>query len=173
MSSTPSVIIWQGILARGSAARLIEAKRAQHHLNDGKRKPFILFAVDGMYESVCVLGLALTLLPVFYHHFLSVCLSLSFPRDISLSPVLQFIPLSQCLSLDSSISSVFLSLSFTHCFKFFIIASGLQWGKCISSRLFLWAAAFSFVFSCNTQIHFYYSCPASTRFFNFFLLHHF
>ena len=52
--STPSVIIWQGILAGGSAARQIQAKRAQHRPNDSKRRSLIFNCSQGLV-CICVL----------------------------------------------------------------------------------------------------------------------
>lgn len=123
-----------------------------------------LCAYSFMLSHIC------TLLPVFYHHFLSVCFSLSFPRDISLSPVLQFIPLSHCLSFDPSISSVFLSLSFTHCFKFFIIASWPLVRKMHLEQAFPLSSSFFCVLLQHADS---FLLLMSSSFFCFFLLHHF
>ncbi len=54
ISPSPSVIIWQAILARGLATWQIPAKRAQHHPNDGKCRPLIINCLQGLvYMCVC------------------------------------------------------------------------------------------------------------------------
>lgn len=61
ISPCPSVIIWRAILARVLAARQIQAKRAQHHLIDGKRRSLIFNCLQGLVcMCVCIVGLALT-----------------------------------------------------------------------------------------------------------------